>query len=463
MASSRRLHQLQLILKRLHSHQSSITPTTPLQQGVIQVTPKVSRFDQKVHIKVKGLPKEVKVTLHASTKTEWRRRTVPYMSCGHYVTNAAGEVDLWKDASVGGSYQGVEPMGLFWSMRASPSSPQNSRMVVKDVVQPVTYHLSLHLDHLTIEHLEQHTMGMTTGATTAQGQQGPVSSVSLKRLAMSPGVTRLPVKEGSVRGTFFLPPGEGPFPGVLDLFGLAGGLMECRAAMLASHGFAALALPIFGYDDLPKDLRNQNFEYYENAVNWLSSLPSVKTDSIGVMGTSGGAALAMIMGWKCPQVKAVVRINGGGIMSLVDMRRNGELLLPGIGIDLHKLSRKEGGLVLKEAWQYQGVTEGFIPLWEREDVHLLVLVSDDDQLLPAIATDLQHELYPQDNHHLLQVVHYPRAGHLLEPPYTPLCRVCYNTYFDEDLLWGGYVKDHAVAQEDSWRRILQCFEKHLSS
>ena len=32
---------------------------------------------------------------------------------------------------------------------------------------------------------------------------------------------------------------------------------------------------------------------------------------------------------------------------------------------------------------------------------------------------------------------------------------------DVDLLWGGNVKDHAVAQEDSWQRILQFFQKHL--
>ena len=36
--------------------------------------------------------------------------------------------------------------------------------------------------------------------------------------------------------------GPGPFPAVLDMWGGGGGLVEYRAALLASHGFVALAL-----------------------------------------------------------------------------------------------------------------------------------------------------------------------------------------------------------------------------
>lgn len=41
---------------------------------------------------------------------------------------------------------------------------------------------------------------------------------------------------------FNLSEGPGPFPGVLDLWGGGGKLVEYRAALLASHGFAAIAL-----------------------------------------------------------------------------------------------------------------------------------------------------------------------------------------------------------------------------
>ncbi len=51
-------------------------------------------------------------------------------------------------------------------------------------------------------------------------------------------------------------------PGVIDMFGTAGGLVEFRAALLASRGFTTLALAYFGYDDLPKGLQIDS-EYFE--------------------------------------------------------------------------------------------------------------------------------------------------------------------------------------------------------
>ena len=57
-------------------------------------------------------------------------------------------------------------------------------------------------------------------------------------------------------------PGDGPFPGVIDMFGGGGGLIEFRSALLASRGFAAFALPYFAHDDLPRSLEF-NLEYFE--------------------------------------------------------------------------------------------------------------------------------------------------------------------------------------------------------
>ena len=56
--------------------------------------------------------------------------------------------------------------------------------------------------------------------------------------------------------------GNGPFPGVIDLFGTAGGLNEYRAALLASRGLAALALAYFGYDDLPAGI-TLDLDYFD--------------------------------------------------------------------------------------------------------------------------------------------------------------------------------------------------------
>lgn len=54
------------------------------------------------------------------------------------------------------------------------------------------------------------------------------------------------------------PAGPGPFPAMLDMWGMGGGLMEYRAALLASRGYASLALAYIGHKDLPGDPKRMN-------------------------------------------------------------------------------------------------------------------------------------------------------------------------------------------------------------
>ena len=69
--------------------------------------------------------------------------------------------------------------------------------------------------------------------------------------------------------------GEGRFPGVIDLFAGVGGLIESRASLLASHGFATLALAYCDYEDLPSQPEKTDLEYFEEAVNFLLRHPKV--------------------------------------------------------------------------------------------------------------------------------------------------------------------------------------------
>ena len=61
-------------------------------------------------------------------------------------------------------------------------------------------------------------------------------------------------KDDGFVGTLFLPPGEGPFPAVINMYGgiYRGKVVEDRSAMLASRGIASLALAYFGVPGLPK-------------------------------------------------------------------------------------------------------------------------------------------------------------------------------------------------------------------
>lgn len=63
--------------------------------------------------------------------------------------------------------------------------------------------------------------------------------------------------------------GAGPFPAVLDLYTLGGGLSEKRAALLASRGFVVLALALYGHGDMAKNVTELHLDYFEEALEYL--------------------------------------------------------------------------------------------------------------------------------------------------------------------------------------------------
>lgn len=69
--------------------------------------------------------------------------------------------------------------------------------------------------------------------------------------------------------------GKGPFPGIIDLYTFGGGLSEPRASLLAHEGYVVLALPYYGYQDLPKKPKMLDLEYFEEAVKYLRGHPEV--------------------------------------------------------------------------------------------------------------------------------------------------------------------------------------------
>ncbi|XP_053529220.1 acyl-coenzyme A thioesterase 2, mitochondrial-like isoform X2 [Artibeus jamaicensis] len=208
------------------------------------------RWDEPVRIIVRGLDPEQQVTLRSSLRDE---NGTLFRAHARYCADAGGALDLTRAPALGGSFAGLEPMGLFWALE-----PENDlvRLVKQDVQTPFVVELEV---------LEGHEPegGRVLGRAVQQ------------RDFLAPGVRREPVRAGRLRATLFLPPGEGPFPGVLDLCGSSGGLYEHRASLLARHGFAVLALAYFKFEDLPKYLDEVHLEYFEEAVDFMLQHPKV--------------------------------------------------------------------------------------------------------------------------------------------------------------------------------------------
>ena len=90
-------------------------------------------------------------------------------------------------------------------MTQAPGQRKGLRLAKKDVTKPYNIQLNCFDGHLSPEE------GFVN--ILAKNNLKPIASSSLEKFYMSDGVRRIPVKEGRVRGTLFLPPGNGPFPG----------------------------------------------------------------------------------------------------------------------------------------------------------------------------------------------------------------------------------------------------------
>ena len=96
------MKQILLFLqKRYVSAQSDTT-----QMYKININPAESLFDQKINVSVTGLCSDKNVTLFLSTQQEWQKKCVEFMSCAQFIASKDGEIDLARDASFGGSYEG---------------------------------------------------------------------------------------------------------------------------------------------------------------------------------------------------------------------------------------------------------------------------------------------------------------------------------------------------------------------
>ena len=259
----------------------------------------------------------------------------------------------------------------------------------------------------------------------------------------------------------------------MELLGAAGGLVEFKASLLASHGFAALALAYFAYDDLPELPYLIDIEYFEEAANWLSNHPKVLPHGIGVHSICYGSWIALLMAsFNIKTIKTVVAISPS-VVAFVSPYQNKGKISDVIPLDnSKKMTTVDGGI-----WRYAFPTfftdykppvskySAFTPVEEISCPVLLVSGAGDLHGNPETSKQIFDRLKTCGKEHLCSILHYPEAGHLIEPPYSPLCYASYNgsskRLGDSYLVWGGETQAHARAQEDAWPKILDFLRRNL--
>ncbi|XP_068611219.1 peroxisomal succinyl-coenzyme A thioesterase-like [Brachionichthys hirsutus] len=413
---------------------------------VLSVLPTRALVDEKFKVVVENLPPGSPVTLHSLHQSEDKDY---WEAFGHYISDHRGVVSVAEDLSFGGTYTGTEVMGLLWSMRPVPGSRAGIRLRKKNVCTPMLINISVYRGHLAEGFMDQ----------------CPLASVLIERWYLAPGVRRIDISEKGVRGTLFIPPGPGPFPGVLDMWGGGGGLLEYRSSLLASHGFASFALEYVKPGQMEK--ADVGLSYFETAFNILKDHPQVIPDRIGILGFCLGSNVAMYLVTESNVIKPLCCVSVGGfhfVLHEFTVRGIHELTVKHsnmIRVDEnnHQIWRDMGPEFLKDPSKKLNV--------EKINCPVLLVSGHDDQNMAAgeNAEDLFQRMKATGKEHLLTSLQYPDAGHQIQPPFSPHCRASYSMSDAQKVmvLWGGQTKPHSDAQEDSWKKILAFLQHHLYS
>lgn len=391
---------------------AAVIPSPPAVGRVrLAVAPNPAGVDEALAIRVTGLAPGREITLRAE---QVDAADVTWQAEALFRADPAGTVDPAAQAQLGGTYDTADPMGLVWS--AVPLGAPAGRL----------YAPALAPGPLTI--------AVEAGGVT-------LARVVVSRELQTPAVTSVGVDERGLVGRFFRPAGDAPVPAVLVLGGSEGGLNPYglrQAALLARHGFAALALAYFGVGSLPPRLEEIPLEYFAVAVAWLRARPDVRGDRLAVVGASRGGELALLLGATYPVFRAVVSYVGSGI---------GSSSWPPSDPPIAAWTRRGAPVPYASAvsgpWSW-GLAE--IPV-ERINGPVLLLSGEEDAIWSStfpsqIAMERLRRLghpYPDEHRR------YPGAGHLILPPYLPTTH--------DARFFGGIPAGTAAANADSWPRV----------
>ena len=243
----------------------------------LEVVPARALADESVIIRAQGLLAGERITIRAELSDGGDQR---WTSQADFVADAQGNVDASQQAPVAGSYKSISPMGLIWSMMPAGKRVNNYLAMRNLAPQRVEFEL------------------------LRQGKKQ--ANAHLEQVALADGAQHIPIHEDGLRGTLFVPPGQGRHPAVLVVGGSNGGQPVRPAAWLASHGYVALALAYFRFEDLPQQLENIPLEYFGHALEWMAKRPEIGDVRMGVLGTSRGGELALQLGSMFARISAVV-------------------------------------------------------------------------------------------------------------------------------------------------------------
>lgn len=430
----------------------------------LSITPPEALIDVPRRIAVEGLaPNE---TVELSTRT-LRGPDVVWRSCARFQADARGIVDLQRDAPLeGSSYAGVSAMGLIWSQAPETSGAPRDVFAAEPAA------------------------ALSTEITLKRDAAPPQSAKLLQRLTAE-GVTRREIRkvgDDGLVGTLFLPPGPGPYPAVLILNGSGGGINEPRAALYASHGYAALALGYFKAPGLSDYISNTPLEYFETALRWMHRELRPAKGFVALSGQSRGGELVLLLGSLFPDlVSAVVGYVPGAVVHCAQnacdpaLGREGPAwlyrgkALPDVWQGNRSASwapwdegpepRRHTDALLTALQDPEAVERARIRVENIRGPVMLLSASDDGNWPSSLYSRMVAERLVQFKHpHAVEHLDFDGAGHAIVFPYVPTTQLVYAHPVSRRLSTsGGEPRANAHADEASWASVLRFLEHALKA
>ena len=382
-----------------------------------------------ISVQIQGLPRGEQVDLVCELEEGGQR----WRSQATFAVSADGTVDPSRQAPLAGDWEGVDPLGAFWSMASTGEVEDQDPPSVDLVLRAVR--------------------GKDVLART-----------KVKIWRRRPGVTEESVTASGMVASFFTPATNGRSPAVILVGGSGGGIGWQRgmARSLANHGYAALALAYFDAGDLPESLDEIPLEYFGRAIEWLRGRPEVDPGRVAVAGISKGGELALLLGATFDELRAVVAfvpssVVWQGIAPGWPLRSSwtfGGEGLPFVPYDMN-LSGSDLLDLYRGSLQDQDAVRAAVLRVERTVGAVLLFSGGEDSIWPStlMCEQVVGRLKEHGFEHPFEHIAYSQAGHTIaSSSFFATSRTIRN---------GGSAQSNAYAIHDAWSRTLAFLVEHL--
>ncbi|MEN0005979.1 MAG: acyl-CoA thioesterase/bile acid-CoA:amino acid N-acyltransferase family protein [Bacteroidota bacterium] len=418
------------------------------QPAILTVHQESDLYHTPVQIRVSQLPSLEKIQFTLEAKDA---KGHTWQSEAYYITNSNGQVDLAEAPSVGGSYLGIHPMGLFWSMK---SKDYHQIATNKGFNATVSVKLK--------------------GKTIATQSFYRRSTRELEAL----GIQKIE-KRDSIFANCYFPKSAQRLPAIIFIGGSGGNFREERTSLYASEGFVTLDLKYFRGEGLPDGIIDIPLEYVHRAHQWLMQQPQVDPTRIGVAGRSRGSELTLLYATKYNVSFAIAQVPSNVVwFGWADNKSSWtyqgqpyayaeytdeeseqiELEMQAKGIQYHD------GPKFLSAFKNEALIEKAAIAVEEIQCPLLLISGKDDKVWPStmMANRIVDRLIREDFQHEFLHLAYEDAGHNFAGggqgcgiPFLPA------EDYSNSTARGGTDRGNALAAADSWKQLLRFLYRHV--